>query len=328
MSTPANFRTAAAMLDEWRTDVLTGTGPVVFTHTLPTPELTPGHVVLIGGAPGAGKTTLVMQCVVEALRHADDLRALVANVEVTPAALLDKQLARLSGIDAETVRTRAFTEEHAERLDAGLATIDGIASRLGFLDPPYTLENVAASGDAHEAGIIIIDYIQRFTVGGPEGEGRVRMNAVMDALRRFASAGHAVVVLSAVGRQKDNQGRSSYAGLNLASFRESSELEFGADTAYIIAPTDEADPTAVRLNCVKNRHGPMVSVDLTFNGPHQSFTLDDTPKLVEPTSRRRSRSNKPKGPAPDPAFSPDRLAALWGSTPAAADDTDTDEATE
>ena len=38
------------------------------------------------------------------------------------------------------------------------------------------------------------------------------------------------------GGSKDSRGRSSYAGdlLNMASFRESSELEFGADDAFII----------------------------------------------------------------------------------------------
>ena len=51
----------------------------------------------------------------------------------------------------------------------------------------------------------------------------------MDFLRQFADAGTAVMVISAIGRTKDSKGRSSYAGegLNLASFRESSELEFG-----------------------------------------------------------------------------------------------------
>jgi hypothetical protein len=43
-------------------------------------------------------------------------------------------------------------------------------------------------------------------------------------LRGFADAGAAVLVASAVSRQMSNHG-SSYTGLNLASFRGSSELE-------------------------------------------------------------------------------------------------------
>ena len=94
-STPtAKFLTGDAVFAGWRDNVLTGTGPVMFPHTLPVPEISPGHVTLLGGAPGAGKTALVMSCIVEALRHTPTLRALVANVEMSPAALLDRQLAR------------------------------------------------------------------------------------------------------------------------------------------------------------------------------------------------------------------------------------------
>jgi len=302
---------------EWRESVLTGSPPETWPHGLPTPELTPGHVTLLGGAPGSGKTAIAMQVVVEALRNNGALRAMYACCEMTPAALLDRQLARLSGVDAETIRMRAFTDEHADRIDVGLATVEEVAARLAFLEPPFTLENVAASGDAHEAGIIAVDYVQRFSVGGPDGEGRAKMNAVMDMLRGFASAGHAVLVLSAVGRQRDSQGRSSYADLNLASFRESSELEFGCDAAYIVAPVNDDASSAVRLSCVKNRHGPMTSVDLAFDRAHQSFSLIGAAKPDAPTSRR-TKNKEPKRPAePDPAFSAESLAALWGSVPAA-----------
>ena len=84
-TTTGKFVTGEAVFAGWRDDVLTGTGPTVLPHTLPVPEISPGHVVLLGGAPGAGKTALVMQCVVEALRHTGTLRALVANVETSTA---------------------------------------------------------------------------------------------------------------------------------------------------------------------------------------------------------------------------------------------------
>jgi len=72
----------------------------------------------------------------------------------------------------------------------------------------------------------------------------------------FADAGVAVIVLSAVGRSKDDQGRSSYAGqgMNLASFRESSELEFGCDDALILHPeADNAEGDTLRLRHLKSR---------------------------------------------------------------------------
>ena len=59
-----------------------------------------------------------------------------------------------------------------------------------------------------------------------------------------------------MARTKDRKGRSSYDGdgLNLASFRESSELEFGADDAFILVADDDQDD-AVTLRHLKSRHG-------------------------------------------------------------------------
>lgn len=315
-TTTAKFVTGELVFAGWRDDVLTGKGPVVFPHTLPVPEISPGHVTLLGGAPGAGKTALVMQCVVEALRHTGTLKALVANVEMSPAALLDRQLARLSGIEAEVIRHRRFAAEHAERLDAGLATVESFADRLAFLEPPFDLANVAHAADAHGADVVVLDYLQRIMPPGDVADPRLRANAVMDMLRQFAAAGCAVLALSAVGRSRDNAGRSTYAAsaMSLASFRDSGELEYGADNAFLLAPVDGTDRNVVRLSHLKCRHGAQRSVDLKFDRAHQAFTLldDAVDARPAPTPSRGKRGRKPQRATPDPA-----LAALWESTPAA-----------
>src|SRR5262245_26127025 len=232
----AHFLCAADALAGWRDDVLSGKPPVLFlvgTGELARIECGPGAVLLFGGAPGAGKTALAMQAVVDALRLTPDLRALVCNVEMAPAALLDRQLARLSGIDLTLIRHRRLGTEHADRIDQALHTLEPVAERLAFVRPPFDLANVATTADAFDARLLLLDYIQRIPPPGDHGDKRGAVNATMDYLRQFADAGTAVIVVSAIGRTKDSKGRSTYAGegLNLASFRESSELEFGADDA-------------------------------------------------------------------------------------------------
>jgi len=323
-TTTAKYLPGEGLFAGWRDDVLTGRGPVVFPHSLPALEIVQGQVVLLGGAPGAGKTAFAMQAVVEALRMNEALRVLVANVEMSPEALMNRQLARLSGVNATTIRHRRFTDEHIPRIDAGLSTIESFVERLAFLSPPFGLENVAHAADAHGADVVVLDYLQRFTPPGNHADTRLRANATMDMIRQFASAGCSVIVLSAVGRSRDNAGRSTYAAssMSLASFRDSSELEFGADDAYLLGRVDEADTTVVRLEHLKARHDEMTSHNLRFDGGTQSFTLiadGALPPPAPPTSRR-PRTNKPKRATPDPAFAPAALAALWGSTAPAADD--------
>lgn len=325
----AKFVSGDAVLAGWREDVLTGTGPVVYPHGLPGFEVSPLQVSLVGGAPGAGKTAFAMQCVVEALRYTPTLRAIVANVEMPPAALLDRQFARLTGIDAEVIRRRRFTAEHAERLDAGLATIESFADRLAFLEPPFDLANVARAADAHGADIVVLDYLQRIMPPGNVADPRLRANAVMDMLRLFAGQGCAVLALSAVGRSRDAAGRSTYsaAAMSLASYRDSGELEYGADNAYLLAPIDEAEPNVVRLSHLKCRNGAQQTIDLHFDRPHQRFTLLDAAVdgRPAPAPARGKRGRKTKTATPDPAFSPERLAELWGATAAAPADVVTDD---
>jgi replicative DNA helicase len=272
----AHFRTAVEVFAGWRDDVLTGTAPTLYpigTGELARVEIGPGLVTLLGGAPGAGKTAFTMQAVVDAVCLTPTLRAVVCNVEMAPATLLDRQLARLSGIDAKLIRYRRLDSSHAHRIDQALCTLDDLADRLAFVMPPFDLLNVAATADALDADLLLLDYIQRIAPPGEHGDKRGSVNATMDYLRQFANAGRAVIVISAIGRTKDKRGRSSYVGegLSLASFRESSELEFGCDDAYMLTPDDDAGE-GVTLRHLKSRHGEALDLALTFDRKRQRFT--------------------------------------------------------
>ena len=213
--TEPNFQTAADVFDGWRDDVLTGSPPVLYpigSGELARIEIGPRLVTLIGGAPGAGKTAFAMQATIDALRLTPTLRALVCNIEMPAGVLLDRQLARLSGVDVTTIRYRRFAAEHADRLDQGLHTLESLADRLAFVRPPFNLENVAAAADAFQAEWLLLDYIQRIPPPGEHGDKRGSVDATMNYLRQFADAGVAVVVVAAVSRGKDSKGALDLLG--------------------------------------------------------------------------------------------------------------------
>ena len=92
----------------WKRDLLSGKPPVRWALAdedclLNAIQAEPGRVKALGGQPGSGKTALVLQLVTDGLRLCDKLRVLVANVEMSPDVLLDRQLSRLSGIDLNDV---------------------------------------------------------------------------------------------------------------------------------------------------------------------------------------------------------------------------------
>jgi replicative DNA helicase len=301
----ASFITAADILDVWRDDLLSGKPPTLYPigdGELARIEVGPGLVSLIGGAPGAGKTAFTMQGAIDALRLTTTLRAVVCNVEMPPTVLLDRQLARLSGIDLTTIRYRRLTDRHSGRIEAGLATLGGVAERMCFVRSPFDLANVAAVADEFFTSggdsLILLDYIQRIAPPGEHGDRRGAVDATMNYLRKFAAAGVAVIVVSAVGRSKDKAGRNAYGvGLNLASFRESSELEFGADSAFILTADKKDGEGTVRLLHLKDRHGQCRDLLMRFDKPRQAFRLLDSAD----------------GSA---TMDPAKLAELWNATDA------------
>lgn len=305
----AHFVSGGDAMLAWRDSLLSGAGPVLYpggVGALAGVELGPGRVVLVGGLPGAGKTALTMQLVVDALRCTPELRAVIVNVEMSPGVLLDRQLARLTGLPLSAIMKRQLDATHADRIDRGVTTLEAIIDRVAFVQPPFDLVNVAAVADRFGGGLLVLDYLQRIRPPGSHADRRSSVDCLMDYLRQFANAGRAVLCVSAVARAKSKQGNSTYDGdaLSLASFRESSELEYGADQAFVLVPGKD-DAGLVTLRCLKHRHGEPADVLLRFDRPFQRFTP------IDPISGDSDRDAGLKS-----------LRNLWGGTIAAVDDED------
>ncbi len=239
----------------------------------------PGLITLIGGPPGAGKTALGMSGTFDALTANQELRAVVVNVEMSANCLLDRQLSRFSGVPLNLVQERplsALSDEKKERIRFGLERMHKVLPRVAFLRPPFSIEHLAMAADAFGAKAVLLDYIQRIAPPGEHSSQRESLEASMGALRQLADRGAGVLLLSAMSRQSSSRG-STYKGGNLASFRGSSELEFAADSAYLLPSRDsEEGPDVVTLSCEKRRHGRPRDVLLQFDRAVQRFTpLED-----------------------------------------------------
>ena len=288
----ARFVPATEAIAAWSESVYSGVPTALFkvgAGPLAEFPLGPGRVVVLGGQPGAGKTALCMQLTVEALRFDPQLRAVVCNVEMGQHVQLDRQLARLSGVDLTTIQRRKFDPRTLECLGRGVATLEAIANRLFFVLPPYSTENIISTAADTGSQLVVVDYLQRVRPPGSQSDRRGSVDAAMDCLRAFANEGGAVLAVAALSRTKDSQGRSTYAAqsLNLASFRESSELEYSADDAFILV-NQEGDGSRVVLRHLKARHSEMRDIQLTFDRALQRFGGDAIPSTRKKMRRAAS----------------------------------------
>ena len=137
----------------------------------------------------------------------------------------------------------------------------------------------------------------------------------MDYVRQFADAGVAIIVVAALARSKDAKGRSSYnEGLSLASFRETSELEYGSDDCFILAPADDDRSDGNATSCVvlkhlKSRHGETRDIASTFDRKRQRFTPAPPAEPAKQAEQGKLQS---------------ALRALWDRTSPAHDDGEVD----
>lgn len=290
------FETAEGILGRLCSSIAAGVPRRCFTATPGLADvipLRPGELSILGGAPGSGKTLLAVCLVVDALRANPGLRALVANVEMPAERLLARQLARLSGLELDRIEAREPGITDSPQFAAAVATLEAIGERLAFLQPPFTAGTLEAAGMKFEPELVLVDYVQRFTAG-PETGGRENIDGMISFLRSLCTeAGCAVLAVAAIHRGKDSRGASTYgSGIGLASFRGSSEMEYGADNAFTLATNKRGKAL---LACCKARYGKMESARLLFDFPgHRSPS-----RVVRMKRFSRMRPNgsamKPKG---------------------------------
>jgi replicative DNA helicase len=245
-------------------------------YSIPAPldgfEVGPGLISALGAGPGTGKTALASQLLFGALELNSNLVATIANAEMSFRVLARRELVRRTGLQDKRLRFADLSTSDWIAIDTAANALRPLLERVRWLEPPYRFEQLKLLQN-DLPGFLVVDYLQKFS---PDGEARAGVNAVMALLRHLALDGWGVLALSATTRTsgKSSSGHDSKS-LTLASFKESSEIEFNADSAYLLRDNGPIDGKewlrSIELSCVKNRHGEMAPKDLEFNKAGMRF---------------------------------------------------------
>lgn len=235
-------------------------------------EIGPGLICIIGAPPGAGKTALASQVMFDGCELDESLRAYILNAEMGFDSLIRRQLTKLTRIKSDSIRFGCIDDDQREQIERASRTLASRLERVSvYPDPDLSSLTHLLN---QPPGLVVVDYLQKFAP--PDKDARAGVNVVVGVLRKLANHGHAVLALSATKR--DPKGKHDSKELGLSSFKESGEVEFNADSAYVLrdtGPVDEAKPYVrqVTLAHVKNRHGAKVDRDLEFHMPRMEFTF-------------------------------------------------------
>jgi len=267
---------AVQLLDEYHEQLSSGRQEqlISLSSVLNGIEIGPGLLSVFGCGPGGGKTTLAMQICFEAVERDPNVKIVIANAETAFSGLLRRELTRMTGIKSHKIRFGPIDESEQSRIRS---SVDELRPRLTRME---ILQECSLAGlqalRSEPPGGVVVDYLQKFS---PSGDPRQGTNQVMATLRDLARLGWWVLCLSATARTngKGGSGHDSKQ-LSQASYRESGDIEFNADSCYLLIDNGEVDGDKfkrnVTLSHVKNRHGAKYDRQLVFNMPEQRFEND------------------------------------------------------
>lgn len=279
--------------------------------------LRPNRVITIGAPANVGKTPLLMNLALQAMKITPTLRVLVANNESTVTEIMDLLTAMVSGINLKHVQNRDREHCTPEKLDLAKAALQGVADRLDFAEMPFTLEQVIERASRFKADVVILDTLQKFRLEGYDGEAADRVGRIMPLLRDLALQGRCVLAAAQISREgvrhvQQRAGSRTHDDRDMNVFLHNSEIESASNDAFLLAydqsarvyqgVEEEYEPIPMWLQHVKGRNNMKAHIPLLFDGRYQKFTLRPVGKSG--TARLdggETATGRPSGTAAPPA---------------------------
>jgi KaiC/GvpD/RAD55 family RecA-like ATPase len=210
-------------------------------------------VVAIGGAPGAGKTALLVKFAYKYLLDGHFVGFLACDED--PDAILIR-FGQLAGIERETL------EDGRPDARAALAAwCGGLGERFIFADgddDDGAIKNIAsdlreAAGEA--PGILLVDSIQTARCLVDALDMRSRVTNVVSQLKAAAKAyGHLVIASSELSKAAYRNKSQADNISGLSAFKDAGEIEYGVSLGLILV-SQAGSPNLVDATVVKNRLG-------------------------------------------------------------------------
>ena len=246
---------------------------------------------VIAAQPGAGKTTFAWQI---ANRVADlaKVPVIYINYEQSKEELREKTLSRLTGIDTRHFRRGKLALEDPINKPKILAALGQYAietaphTTIVEADEKTTAFEIEmiVQGVLKKAGatscLLIVDYLQLVPLS--ENQGKTASNTMdkvtlsVSALRRIARKLNVSVLAIS------SQNRAGYKKKNLSVFKETGNIEYGADTASVLVPSETPGTDEYRclnLLVMKNRNGETARIGYKFYPKTAKFVEVDKSAL-------------------------------------------------
>ena len=142
-------------------------------------------LIVIAARPSMGKTAFVLN-LAHNVAVGDGESVLIFSLEMSKEQLVDRMLARESGVDAWSLRTGNLTDADFEKIGSAMGTLS--EAKIYIDDTPgitvSDLRTIARrEAHQHQVGLIIVDYLQLMSGGNRFGSEANRVQEISEISR-------------------------------------------------------------------------------------------------------------------------------------------------
>jgi replicative DNA helicase len=241
-------------------------------------------LIILAARPSMGKTAFVLNLAHNVAVGAQ-MPVLMFSLEMSKEQLVDRMLARESGVDAWSLRTGNLSDADFEKIGHAMGTL---SEAQIFIDdsPGITVSDLRTKArreaHKHQLGLIIVDYLQLMSGGsrfGSEGNRVQEISEISRGLKGIArELNLPIIALSQLSRSVESRNPQIP---QLADLRESGSIEQDADVVAFLYREEYYNPETDRKNVMdvlikKHRNGPVQNLELYFDREKQRISSLDT----------------------------------------------------
>ena len=248
--------------------------------------LTRGEITIIGGRPGHGKTTFLINLLSQMI-HAG-LKVIFFNRELPNSEMIKKLITLESGkLSYSMVRKGVYEESEIEELQKAKQKIAGLYTEDKFLmfDNIRDFSRSATEISKFKPDVVMDDYIQLVQPSGHFDSRRLQIEQLVNDYKWLAKEHQCSVVLASqlnrsVEYRDDGEPR-------LSDIAESGAIEQVAENVFFVyyehKVNAKKDKNIIRLKASKVRYGESGSADLGYDGDkvkiYNSFEEYESPEV-------------------------------------------------
>ena len=240
-----------------------------------TQGLKPGQMIVLGGRPSMGKTTIAMNVASDVAIN-QKRKVLVISLEMTRQQLVDRLIASVGGISLKSVKDGSCCHDSSAELNMAARKMRDASIAVSDV-PSMTMPRIRsiARRQSHRMGgldLLVIDYL-----GLIEGDGNGRVDDVTTMSRQIKllarELGVPVIVLCQLNRGCESRPDKRPV---LSDLRESGAIEQDADMVLFVYRDEVYFPNTTERGVAeilirKNRDGEIGTVRAAFQGDKSRF---------------------------------------------------------